>query len=353
MFDGVGGAIKNKVHSLIKGTKTSSGGVPGVESGYINDAKDVFEAVSHHFENQDNHVRKKANSCNSISHYKFFLYLIGERSATERPPNKESFHVLHGISSNYQFVVSNVGLVYMRRRSCWCLQCMSRLLQCSLTWPETYAVSCCISNEAETTTIYEFSKHICKKIQGVGVASSCARIREDRNTITRELTPGDWMMFESPEPNVVPFWIGRAMSKAEWDNRCWYKNETPRRLRLAGDLPLDPGEYAINVQWYAERDVGSLEYIIYQEQPYSVVNNNRTLVMGGFEMIQSAGNMARVPRQRNVRQRNDEFGYAAPQLNLQTREGDWYRNEFGNVYKLTAYDRDVGIAQCGAWGGQG
>ena len=163
----------------------------------------------------------------------------------------------------------------------------------------------------------------------------------------------DWMMFESPELNVVPFWIGRAMSKAEWDNCCWYKNKTPRRLRLAGDLPLDPGEYAINVQWYAERDVGSLEYIIYHDQPYPVVNNNRTLVMGGFEMIQSAGNLARVPRQRNVRQRNDVFKYAVPQLNLQTREGDWYRNEFGNVYKFTANDRDVGIARCGAWGGQG
>ena len=72
----------------------------------------------------------------------------------------------------------------------------------------------------------------------MGFASSRARIREDRDKITEELAPGDWMMFESPELNVVPFWIGRAMSKAEWDNCWWYKNKTPRRLRLAGDLLL-------------------------------------------------------------------------------------------------------------------
>ncbi len=35
VFDGIGGAIKNKVHSLIKVSKMSSEGVPVVEGGYI------------------------------------------------------------------------------------------------------------------------------------------------------------------------------------------------------------------------------------------------------------------------------------------------------------------------------
>lgn len=46
VFDGVGGAIKNKVHSLIKATKTTNEGIPGVDSGYINDIKDVFQAIT-------------------------------------------------------------------------------------------------------------------------------------------------------------------------------------------------------------------------------------------------------------------------------------------------------------------
>jgi hypothetical protein len=351
VFDGVGGAIKHKVHSLIKGTKTTHEPIPGVDSGYISDAKDVFEAVSHHFENSNNHVRKKSGSRNNISHYKFFLNLIGERTAIERPPNKEIFNPLKGISSNYQFIVNNVGIVYMRKRSCWCLQCMSKLMQSSLPWGETYSVHRCISSEHETTTIYEFEKQSCSKTQGLGVAASRANIRQQRNEITKNLTPGDWVMFESPEPNVQPFWIGRAVSKAEWNNGCWYRNDTNRRQLLIGDVPLDPGEYAINVQWYTQRDIGSLEYIIDRDNAHPIVNHNTTLAYGGFEMIQSAGNLARVPRQRNVRQRNDEFGYAHPQLNLQTREGDWFRSEFANVYILSEDDRDVGLARCGVWGG--
>ena len=101
VYDGVGGAIKNKVHSLIKATKTTHEPIPGVDCGYINDVKDVFETVSHHFKNSDNHARKKSGSCNNISHYKFFLNLIGERSAIERQKNKEMFDSLKGISTNY------------------------------------------------------------------------------------------------------------------------------------------------------------------------------------------------------------------------------------------------------------
>jgi hypothetical protein len=48
VFDGVGGAIKNKVHSLIKATKTSDDSVPGVDSGYINNVTDVVQAIHHY-----------------------------------------------------------------------------------------------------------------------------------------------------------------------------------------------------------------------------------------------------------------------------------------------------------------
>ena len=164
------------------------------------------------------------------------------------------------------------------------------------------------------------------------------------------LTPGDWLMFESPEPNVQPFWIGRAVSKREWNDACWYRNETGSRQMLSGALPLDSGEYAINVQWYDLRDIANpLEYVIVRDNPYPIANHNSTLVLGGFEMTLSIGNEVRVPRARAIRDRNDAYGYAQPQLNLQTREGDWYRSEFGNVYLLSEEIRNEGIARCTQW----
>lgn len=123
-----------------------------------------------------------------------------------------------------------------------------------------------------------------------------------------------------------------------------------RRQMMAHGVPLDRGEYAINVQWYNQRDIGSLEYCIEREYTHPIVNHNRTLILGGFQMIQSAGSLGRVPRQRNIRDRNDENGYTAPQLNLQTRGGDWYQSEFANVYVLAENIRDEGLAWCGIWG---
>ncbi len=69
-------------------------------------------------------------------------------------------------------------------------------------------------------------------------------------------------------------------------------------------------------------------------------------------MVQIIGNAVRVLRQRTIRSRNDEFGFNIPQQNLQTREGDWYRKEFGNAYRLSQEVRDRGIAQCGQWAGR-
>ncbi len=97
--------------------------------------------------------------------------------------------------------------------------------------------------------LYSFRKQSCCKQCCSGV-ESLRVIKDQRNEIAANLTHGDRMMFESPEPNVQPFWIGRAVSKSEWNNSCFYKNNTTRRKILMGNLPLDPGEYAVNVQWY-------------------------------------------------------------------------------------------------------
>ncbi len=139
---------------------------------------------------------------------------------------------------------------------------------------------------------------------------------------------------------MQPFWIGRAVSKSEWNNSSFYKNNTTRRKNLMGNLPLDQGKYAVNVEWYNQRDIdSSLEYTVDRTNPYPIVNHNHTLVLGGFDMVQIVGNAVRVLRQRTIQTRN-EFGYNIPQQNLQTRERDWYRREFGNVYRLSEEVRD-------------
>ncbi len=115
----------------------------GVEGGCITDVNDVFQAVKYHFENGENCVRTRAGS-NPISHYKFFSHLMADTPG-RCPTEDKVFNSLEGISSNYQFVVHDCGLVYQQKRSCWCIWCMSKI-QSTLCWAETYAIPNCLSH---------------------------------------------------------------------------------------------------------------------------------------------------------------------------------------------------------------
>ena len=116
-FDGVGGTFKNKIHQLIKSTKTSMQGIPGTTSGYIGTVEEVYNALKECFKGVADESRKKARK-NPINHYEFFLHKSPD---IRRPPN-ETFVGLENITKNYQFVVTNVGIVHKRNRSCWCIQ---------------------------------------------------------------------------------------------------------------------------------------------------------------------------------------------------------------------------------------
>jgi hypothetical protein len=164
---------------------------------------------------------------------------------------------------------------------------MSKLMQSMLDWNDTCAIAQCISCEHETTNLYSFRKQSCHKQRGSGVESSRV-IKDQRNEIAANHTHCNWMMFESPEPNMQPFSIGRALSKSKWNNSCFYKNSTTRRKNLMVNLPLDPGEYAVNIQWYNQQDICSpLEYAVDRTNPYPIVNHNHTLVLGGFIWFKS------------------------------------------------------------------
>ena len=99
-------------------------------------------------------------------------------------------------------------------------------MQSTLLWGETYSIGGCVSSEHEMATIYNLNKRSCRKKRGEGVATGMRNTKETRKGMAAKLMHGDWVMFESPEPNVQPFWIGRAVSKAEWNNSCTYQNET-------------------------------------------------------------------------------------------------------------------------------
>ena len=58
-FDGLGGALKNKIHSLIKGSKTGGNNIAGATSGYISSVDDVHDALKEYFDNGRSGLRKK------------------------------------------------------------------------------------------------------------------------------------------------------------------------------------------------------------------------------------------------------------------------------------------------------
>ena len=42
-----------------------------------------------------------------------------------------------------------------------------------------------------------------------------------------------------------------------------------------------------------------------------------------------------------------EYGLLPTTVNLQTTEGDWYRKEFGNVWRMNEHVRDEAIDKAG------
>lgn len=94
VFDGVGIINKHKVHSLIKATKTSGEGVSGLDSGYVTDVKNMFQAAIYHFKIKNNCMQPKAGS-SSIDHYQFFSQLI-DGSPIPQPPVYKVFYQLGG-----------------------------------------------------------------------------------------------------------------------------------------------------------------------------------------------------------------------------------------------------------------
>ena len=158
-----------------------------------------------------------------------------------------------------------------------------------------------------------------------------------------QLTPNDWVIFKSTGDEDQPFWLGKTLSKSEWGNSCMWYNNTGRGKIEDGAL-IPAGKYGINVQWYTQKVIGVLEYVIEGgDNAKSIIQSNQDLILTGFDehMHQVIGRRTRAPRQRTVRSnRNEDFEYSSTRDNMQTTEGDWYRREYGNLWRMKEQVKD-------------
>ena len=107
------------------------------------------------------------------------------------------------------------------------------------------------------------------------------------------------------------------------------------------------------MQWYTQKVIGTLEYIVEGgENTKPFVMSNDSLLLVGFDddMHQVLGTRVRAPRRRTVRSnQNDDFEYTSTRQSLQTTEGDWYRREYGNLWRMKDGIRDLAMEKLGNW----
>ena len=74
------------------------------------------------------------------------------------------------------------------------------------------------------------------------------------------LTTGSWFAFKRTGNINNIIWIGRAISKPEWDNCCILKYGSSGNKNIEG-ASVGRNGYAINVQWYTHKVVGILDFL--------------------------------------------------------------------------------------------
>jgi hypothetical protein len=168
LFDGIGGDLNNKIHSLIKGTKNNDGSIPGTKSRYIATVEDVHDTLKGYFEKRriglcENKVNDKVATLKKIKHL-----------ACNNPIRifKEMFVGLEKIISCYRFVVTDTGIVHSIMRFYWCLKFTVAMSNGSLNWDVDHQVNECVLSALQPTTIYDFHKRPCTKLTGPNVEYS-------------------------------------------------------------------------------------------------------------------------------------------------------------------------------------
>jgi len=229
-YDGVGGAFKNRTHQLIKSERTSGIRIPGVATRIL-DVEDVYNALVADYST-------KQGRKDGIGHYHFFLHLTKDNPI---PQPSETFDAVPLISKNYQFAMKTPGVLYKRRRSCWCLQCFIVLHD---GYASKSIQGCISSSDAISNAMYTFFIQSCMKRSGPGVAITNAVAFQRHRDLTETLTQGDWVIFEKAVDRTDVLWVGKLVSNNECDGNCKHVNETNGNM-FVGDILVSKGEAAL------------------------------------------------------------------------------------------------------------
>ena len=301
-FDGIGGRWKNKIDQAMSTAQRKK--LEFTDTGYIENVRDVFKALDYYFGQS---VKKDSQLAgkNPIGHYKFFCYLISENPISR--PN-ETFETLDGITKQYQIVVKGEGVVYWRKRSCWCLSCTDSLFKGPLEWGQDYKSERCSTIQDQSTeygndktedSMYSFTKKSCPKTAGPGVAIQSQTITKNRNEVASQLTVGDFVLFRKIDDDIEPIWLGRIMSNPDWSGQGVYMNKTRQRPSFQG-VSIGRGEVGLYVMWYEKIDVMSerLEYWVSRSETKPLIQNNREFIPIEVTMHQMLEETNAVPKLR-------------------------------------------------------
>jgi len=316
------------------------------DTGFIENVKDVFKALDYYF-GQSTKKDSRLAGKKTIGHYKFFCYLTDE-NPIKRPT--EAFETLDGITKRYQIAVKNEGTIYWRKRSCWCLSCTDSLFKGPLEWGEDYTSEQCTTvqdeltgNEGDETeeTMYCFTKKLCPKTAGPGVAMQSQTITRDRNELASKLTVGDFVLFRKNDDDVEPIWLGRIMSNPDWQGQGVYQNHSRQRSSFHG-VAIGQGEVGLYVMWYEKIDVMSerLEYWVSRAEKTPIVQNNRELVPIEVTMYQMLEETNVVPRLRTSARGDTERSVS----NNVTRIENWHAKELDIVWNMDSDLRRLALS---------
>ena len=336
-FDGIGGRWKRKIDQCMSSAEIEM--LEFTESGYIHTVKDVYLALEYYFGRSEKKDSQLAGR-NPIHHYKFFCYLPDE-NPIQRPD--ESYSTLEGITKRYQFAVKKEGVVYMRKRSHWCLDCMDSMFKGTLDWGLEHNIEHCKKSSATENgeSMYCFEKSLCTKTAGPGVAMQARVSTSDRNEIASSLTPGEFILFDTSDDELEPIWLGRIMSNPEWQGQGVRKNNS-RRIMSYDGVKVGKGEVGMYVMWYEKINVvsDSLEYWVSRSETKPILQNNRYLIPMEVKMHQMLGETNIVPKLRTSTR--GDMGRSS--TNNERRVEDWHDKEFPIVWKMDVDRRRTALS---------
>ena len=103
-----------------------------------------------------------------------------------------------------QFVIRKEGVLYIRKKACYCLFCIAEaeMLRGITEWNgELYNINgCCMSvlgSVGSTENVYTFVRGTCERTLGPNVTRQIQTDRRNRNVQALALHIGDWVLFDS------------------------------------------------------------------------------------------------------------------------------------------------------------